>query len=145
MKKFFFIIVAVFGMLVTSAPANAQGGTGNLTCTNGLAVDTLTNTDTVNLTIGSTGRNKFDGPGSFILVVNKISGTIAATARLQGSHNGTDWATIDSVYNLTDGSQTKAFHFDVSKYSYYRINVVSSGTMSFAVKGTWLGKLRRND
>lgn len=114
--------------------------TGNLTATNGLALDTVTNTGTKNLSIGTTGKLKFDGSGSFILTITKISGTVGGTATLQGSHNGTDWAGIATAYTVTDATQTKSFDFDRSKYSYYRINVVGTGTMAASIKGTYLAK-----
>lgn len=139
MKKFLFI-AAIAVMAFTANDAKAQGGTGNLTCTNTLALDTVTNTETVNMTIGTTGKLKFDGAGSFILTVTKISGTVGGTATLQGSHDGTQWAGIATAYTITDATQTKSFDFDRSKYSYYRIQVVGTGTMSASVKGTYLGK-----
>lgn len=139
MKKFF-LTAAVAALALTGVDAKAQGGTGNLTCTNTLALDTVTNTETVNLSVGTTGKLKFDGAGSFILTVTKISGTVGGTATLQGSHNGADWAGIATAYTVTDGTQTKSFDFDRSKYTYYRIQVVGTGTMSASVKGTYLGK-----
>lgn len=139
MKKLLFI--CVLGLMTGAGiEAKAQGGTGNLTCTNGLVLDTLNNTETVNLSIGTTGKFKIDGPASFVLTITKISGTVGGTATLQGSHNGTDWAGIATAYTVTDGTQTKSFDFDRSKYSYYRIQVVGTGTMSASMKGTYLGK-----
>lgn len=135
MKKILFILSAI---ALVSVAGHAQ--TGNLTATNGLTLDTVTNTGTKNLTIGTTGKLKFDGSGSFILTVTKISGTVGGTATLQGSHNGTDWAGIVTAYTVTDGTQTKSFDFDRSKYSYYRINVVGTGTMAASIKGTYLAK-----
>ena len=134
MKKILFILSTIAICTVT------QAQTGNLTATNGLTLDTVTNTGIKNLTIGTTGKLKFDGAGSFILTVTKISGTVGGTATLQGSHNGTDWAGIATAYTVTDATQTKSFDFDRSKYTYYRINVVGTGTMAASIKGTYLAK-----
>lgn len=134
MKRILFII----SVLAIGLAGQAQSG--NMTATNGLALDTVTNTATKNLTIGTTGKLKFDGCGSFVFTVTKISGTVGGTATLQGSHNGTDWGGIATAYTITDATQTKTFDFDRSKYTYYRINVVGAGTMSASIKATYLAK-----
>lgn len=135
MKKILFLTLAM-GAIALSGFAQ----TGSLTTTNGLTLDTVTNTGVKYCSIGTTGKLKFDGSGSFILTVTKISGTVGGTAALQGGHNGTDWADIVTAYTVTDATQTKAFEFDRSKYSYYRIRVTGAGTMSASIKGTYLAK-----
>lgn len=134
MKKLLFVFASVFCLAVAT---NAQ--VGSMTATNGLKLDTVTNAVTENLFIGdgTTGKLKFNGSVSFILTVTKISGTVGGTATLQGSHNGTDWASIASAYTITDATQTKSFEVTKSYYTYYRINIVTTGTMSASYKGTY--------
>lgn len=133
MKKLLFLL----SIVCLAFSVNAQ--VGSMTTTNGLTLDTVTNTATKNLFIGSgtTGKMKFNGSASFVLTVTKISGTVGGTATLQGSHNGTDWAGIVAAYTITDATQTKEFEFDKSKFPYYRISVVGTGTMSASIKGTY--------
>jgi len=127
-------IILFLGVLAAAFGANAQ--TVNLTATNGLALDTISAASSEFLTIGATGKIKANGSTSFILTVTKISGTVAGTAVLQGSHNGSDWADVVTSYTITDGTQTKAFEYDKSKYLYYRIKVTNT-TGSFSYKGTY--------
>ncbi len=138
MKKLLFIALGI-GMLALTSPAMAQGF-GALTTSNGLALDTVTNTASKNLTIGTTGKAKFDGSASFVIVITKISGTVGGTANLFGSNNGTDWAAIGTAYTVTDATQQTKFDFDRSKYLYYRVTVTGTGTMSASVKGAYYYK-----
>jgi hypothetical protein len=133
-------ILSLLSIMAIGLASVAQTSYGAMTATNGLALDTVTNTATKNLFIGTTGKAKFDGSASFVLTVTKISGTVGGTATLQGSNNGTDWAGIATAYTVTDATQTKSFDFDRSKYLYYRINVAGTGTMAASIKGNYLSK-----
>jgi len=65
----------------------------------------------------------------------KISGTAAATVKLQGSVLGIDWEDLGSSYTVTDvASQAKAFTVVPSTYQYYRLSIVPTGTQSVKVE-----------
>lgn len=72
----------------------------------------------------------------------KVSGTVAGTATLQGSVDGTNFSTIDArmfrdslnAYTNTNvATNTKIFVLNKSPYLYYRVAVVGSGTMNLVV------------
>jgi hypothetical protein len=64
----------------------------------------------------------------------KISGTAAATVKLQGSVDGTSYNDIGSSYTVTDvASQSTAFIVTPSSYQYYRLSIVPTGTQSVKV------------
>ena len=65
----------------------------------------------------------------------KISGTAAATVKLQGSVLGIDWEDLGSSYTVTDvATQAKAFTVVPSTYQYYRLSIVPTGTQSVKVE-----------
>lgn len=137
MKKFLFLMIASCGIAFGSLAQQSQ--VGSMTATNALTLDTVTNTATKNL---STGKVKTDGSISFVLTVTKISGTVGGTATLMGSNDGTNWAGIATAYTITDATQTKSFDSDKTKYLYYRIACVGTGTMSASVKAQYYAKLQ---
>lgn len=64
----------------------------------------------------------------------KISGTAAATAKLQGSVDGVAYSDIGSAYTVTDVAvQTHFWIVTPSNYQYYRLNIVPTGTQSVKV------------
>jgi hypothetical protein len=129
MKKI--LILAVISALAFTAPAQVA-----MTATNGLTMDTVTNTATKNLVA----KVKTDGSVSIVFVVTKISGTVGGTATLQGSNNGTDYGDIATAYTITDATQSKTWDFDKTKYKSYQIKVTGTGTMSASIRGSVLGK-----
>jgi len=66
--------------------------------------------------------------------LDKISGTTAGKAYFEGSLTGTTngWEKVDSLTLVNVASQTKVFASAPSKYVYYRIRVVPTGTQSTA-------------
>lgn len=75
----------------------------------------------------------------------KLTGTVAGTATLKGSLNGTDWYTASSTtYTVTDvATQGKSWELTGSPYLYYRVETVGSGTSSYTVKGSVLTRNTR--
>lgn len=65
---------------------------------------------------------------------DKISGTTAGKAYFEGSLTGTTngWEKVDSLTLTNVASQVKVFSSAPSKYVYYRIRVVPTGTQSTA-------------
>lgn len=64
----------------------------------------------------------------------KISGTAAATVKLQGSVDGVAYSDIGNSYTVTDvATQTASFIVTPSNYQYYRLNIVPTGTQSVKV------------
>jgi hypothetical protein len=91
------------------------------------AEDTLTDAGTSYLKLTSNG---FKNSISFQLKVVKIDGTVAATATLEGSHDGTTYASISSdSYTVTNvASQSHIWTVAPSSVPYYRIKLVGTGT-----------------
>lgn len=126
MKKIFLIsFLALFTML-THAQTEAKTMLGS----NGLAIDTVSNTGTETWTLKVPGYAK---TVAVQFVATKISGTVAGSVTLQGSLNGSNWATVPSqnAFTATDvASQTAVWKFDDSGFLYYRLSWTGSGTMS---------------
>jgi hypothetical protein len=68
---------------------------------------------------------------SIQMVVTKTSGTVAGTASLEGSHDGTNYASISaSTFTLTDvASQNFIWNLAPAPVPYYRVKFVTTGTM----------------
>lgn len=131
MKKLFafFLLSALFAVSFSFAQVKPMIHNG----------DTVVNTGSklLDLTLGGSFTNV-----AVQLVATKISGTVAGTAKLYGSLNGTDYVVI-STDTLALANQTKnTFIWNVapSKYQYYRISTVGVGTMSATVNGYVLGR-----
>lgn len=95
------------------------------------ATDTITNATTKNQIGIVNGYNE-------IITIQptfvKISGTAAATAKLQGSVDGVAYSDIGSSYTVTDvATQTHFWIVTPSSYQYYRLNIVPTGTQSVKV------------
>lgn len=127
----------LLGLAISMFAMTGYGQVVSMTGANNLATDTVINAATKNLTV------KVKGNGSFatVLTVTKISGTVGGTATLQGSLDGVNFADLATAYTITDGSQTKSYDFDRSKYVWYRFKVVGTGTMSASISAKVLSKL----
>lgn len=105
--------------------------------------DTVTNTGTVTMSskivVGAPNQTTVSA------TFTKLTGTVAGTATLLGSINGTDWASASSTsYTVTDlASQTTSWPLTGKNYLYYRVNVVGSGTSTYTVKGQVLTVIPR--
>ena len=93
--------------------------------------DTVTNTETEDLTITLTGNYE---SVTFQYVANKISGTVGGTAVLAGSLDGTNFIPIDTVTNTNVSTQTFKFNFTTRNiWKYYRVRCTGTGTMAARV------------
>lgn len=122
------ILISVLSLLTLFATAQNESKT--MLGSNGLAVDTVSNTGTETWTLRVPGFHK---TVAVQFIATKISGTIAGSVTLQGSLNGTSWATVPgtSAFTATDvASQSAVFKLDNSGFSYYRISWTGTGTMS---------------
>jgi hypothetical protein len=129
MKKVLFLL-----LLVTMAAGSmAQGTKKALTVSS--ADDTLVDAQTGYLT---TTLNGSYGVVSFQLKVTKVSGTVAGTATLEGSHDGVTYASIHGTsYTITNvASQSAIWTIVPSNVPYYRLKLVMSGTQSSIPTGT---------
>jgi hypothetical protein len=132
MKKiilFFALMVSMVGMAQTQ---NVISTSGNLKSTDvHAATDTITNAVTKYQYAAVKGYNE-------IIAVQptftKISGTAAATVKMQGSVDGVQYTDIGTSYTVTDvATQTTAFIITPSSYQYYRLSIVPTGTQSVKV------------
>jgi phospholipase/lecithinase/hemolysin len=132
MKKYIFLLLA--GVLfLAAAPAQAQLLNSAFTMTgNG---DTIRDSGTkyLTLTLKDTYANV-----SFQLVGTKLFGTVAGTATLQCSNDGTNYVTVTNaaVFTYTNtATQTTIWEIGASKELFYRIATVGSGTSTYTHKG----------
>jgi hypothetical protein len=126
MKKIMFLVALVIGFAMTSHAQSAV--TMPL-----VAGDTANNAGTVSKVISATAGYSAIG---MKVKITKISGTLAGTAKFQGSVDNSDWDDIGSAFTVTDvASQFKYFTATGgAPYTYYRILVTGSGTMSEQVR-----------
>lgn len=130
MKRFIFIAFFFIGIAAT---AFAQT---NLVSQYSLPLDTVANTATKYLTV-STALNSFYKTTEVALTYTKISGTVAGTATLEYSLDGTNYYSLkrDSIYTATDvTSQTFGWSIKDVAVKYIRVKVTGVGTMSAQVK-----------
>lgn len=92
--------------------------------------DTVTNAETEYLTL--TIKGGYDIVAIQYVAV-KLSGTVAGTATLQGSLDGSNWIDIDTVTNTNVAAQTFDLSIAPNKWLYYRIACVGTGTMAARV------------
>lgn len=136
MKKVFLLICMVFtGLCFAQAPTGPKityAAVGNLKSTpTHAATDTITNAVTKYQYGIINGANVH---ATFQPTFVKISGTAAATVKLQGSIDGLSWSDEGSSYTVTDvASQTASFVVTPSKWAYYRLSIVPTGTQSVKV------------
>jgi len=117
MKKLILLLVVLFAGLGLSAQTNFTN-----------SGDTITNSGTVS----ATAEIKNAGGVSVQAVVTKISGTVAGTAVLQGSLDGTTYYTFAAdTLTLSDvSSQTLIWNVAENYYVNYKVLFTGSGTMS---------------
>jgi hypothetical protein len=100
------------------------------------ALDTITNTDTSYLALRINGAQPIL---TFQLDVTKLTGTTAGTATVQASLTGTSASYNDikgsDTLTLTNASRSYQWVQPGSKFLYYRIRVLSTGTHTDQVKG----------
>jgi hypothetical protein len=124
MKKLLLLICLTVG--ITSAQAQSPA-----VQTMAHSGDTVTNTETEYLTATLTGNYT---SVTFQYVASKLSGTVAGTAILQASLDGTNYIDLDTITNTNVTTNTDFFTFSTNnKYKYYRINCTGSGTMAARV------------
>ena len=117
MKKLILLLVVLFAGLGLSAQTNFTN-----------SGDTITNSGTVS----ATAEIKNAGGVSIQAVVTKISGTVAGTAVLQGSLDGSTYYTFAAdTLTLSDvSSQTLIWNVAENYYVNYKVLFTGSGTMS---------------
>ncbi len=67
-------------------------------------------------------------------VITKVSGTLSGNVILSGSNNGTTYATLQTQA-LTNATNTYTFNLPTRSNNYFKIDVVTSGTMLAALRG----------
>lgn len=123
------LLLVLLGAFVMPTETKAQLVTLSVSA----ADDTLTNTQTGNLTLTA---NSPRDVITFELKVVRVSGTAAGTAKLQGSLDGTTWYDIGSAFTITNtATQSNVWTVTPSNFIYYRVNVAASGTMVIAPTG----------
>lgn len=133
MKKEIVIgLLALFFSTVGFSQVITSSAVGNLKSTPTHAV-----TDTITNAVTKYQIGVINGYNEIITVqptFTKISGTAAATAKLQGSVDGVAYSDIGSSYTVTDvATQTHFWIVTPSSYQYYRLNIVPTGTQSVKV------------
>lgn len=123
--KFSSLIIG-FLMLFVFTDSNAQ------TITSFTGSDTIANTATVNLDLIV--RNFYE-TGVFQVTNTKLSGTAAGTTLFQGSVDGTNYISLDSLVNTNVTTNTKIFTDAPVRYPYYRLTTTGVGTMSVITVG----------
>lgn len=136
MKKFLFALVA----FALSATISLTAQTSSATTMTGSG-DTITNAGTDAVTLQVKGEYKTI---SIQCKIVKISGTVAGTVTLQGSVDGTNYETVDTLAMISDfvtytatnvATQTKTFIIENNPYLYYRLSYTGSGTMAARLYG----------
>ena len=89
--------------------------------------DTIVNTATVNCDLIL--RNAYTS-GAFQVVNTKVSGTVAGNTLFQGSVDGTNYVTLDTLVNTDQTTNTKIIVQTPPTYPYYRFKYTGTGTMS---------------
>lgn len=140
-------ILSIFAIIFCMAlGASAQSTVQDLYSNSASGVkltDTVTNTGTVTMSskivVGAPNQT------TITATFTKLSGTVAGTATLLGSLNGTDWTSASATsYTVTDvASATTSWPLTGKNFLYYRVNVVGSGTSTYTVKGQVLTVIPR--
>lgn len=139
MKKLFILCFLALGAFT------AQSQSIPMLSSDGLAIDTATNSTATYIGLKVSGNYRF---ASVQYVMTKISGTVAGTAVLQASNDGVTFITVDtsailatnSFTNTDVATQSTIWTLIYPSYLYYRILVTGSGTMSATYKGFFVGK-----
>jgi hypothetical protein len=149
MKKFLSLILIVAATF-TATNLNAQVTMAE-TDPAGATSTVNTNADTSYHTIQLAGQTNNHELLTFIIKGTKTSGTVAGTVTLWGSNDNSRWFAVygastaalsDTVttQNLTDASVDLSFHVNKTRFRYYRIRVITSGTQVSAYDCTVLGR-----
>jgi len=132
MKKMLIALAFMLSFVCFSQTAITSAAVGNL---KSAPTHAVTNTITNAVTKYQLGI--VNGYNEIITVqptFTKISGTAAATVKMQGSVDGTSYNDIGSSYTVTDvASQSTSFIITPSSYQYYRLSIVPTGTQSVKV------------
>lgn len=147
MKKYLLIITLAFASVVAMPKlSNAQSG---YFLSAGIKTDhkadTLSNANTVNITLAINGYQKVV---SIQPLITKLTGTTAGTVVLYGA-NSINSAFVPCPSRRTDGTyrldtltlsnvstvQSKGFIVENSPYAIYQIRAVGTGTQSTQIKG----------
>ncbi|MGV3695517.1 hypothetical protein [Flavobacterium sp.] len=132
MKKAILLLLLVATTFTNAQSFRILNGTGNFKSTVNHAV-----TDTITNAVTKYQYAIIDGYNDIVVVqptFTKVSGTAAATVKLQGSVNGTSYNDIGSSYTVTDvATQSTSFIVTPSNYKYYRLSIVPTGTQSVKV------------
>lgn len=130
MKKIMFL-----AMILLSVASFSQNLVTSLKSNYNKFSDTATNSGTAYVDLQLA---KVYGQISVQAVVTKISGTVAGNVLLQGSLDGTNFKDIstDTLSNTDVTTNTKIWVVDNNPYSYYRLLLTGSGTMSASIKGS---------
>lgn len=139
MKKLLFLAV----LFLIGSATYAQKFEATLVSALGNAVDTVDNTETVYLTLGTAASATAKGyfkSGVVVFKAQEISGTGGGTATLQVSANGTDYANVpvDTAYTIVDQTAAQTYAWKIEDWygKTFRIKVTGSGTMSYKVWGS---------
>jgi len=89
--------------------------------------DTIVNTATVNCDLIL--RNAYSS-GAFQVVNTKVSGTVAGNTLFQGSVDGVNYVTLDTLTNTNVATNTKIIVQTPPVYPYYRFTYTGTGTMA---------------
>lgn len=130
MKKLLFALTFAAAILM-GGQLHAQGPIAHTSTAFGNLLDTVDNTESHTMTPYK--PTSWKTGISFVVVVKKISGTVAGSLELQGSMDGTEFALIGSATTPSDASKNYKFS-TTEKYVYYRISWVGAGTMSASFK-----------
>lgn len=137
MKKFLFILtVFALTLSATVLPTQKTEAQQSFISQYGNTIDTsFTGFLTKNLTLTTQVPSTYNIV-EIVFTATKISGTVAGTATVQESIDGTLWCTAPgtTAYTITDGTQTTGFKITNYGAKYIRLQVVGSGTMSAQIK-----------
>ncbi len=115
-------LILIFGfMLFTQLETKAQ------VITSFTGSDTIVNSATVNCDLIL--RNAYTS-GAFQVVNTKVSGTVGGNTLFQGSVDGTNYVTLDTLANTDQTTNTKIIIQTPPTYPYYRFKYTGTGTMS---------------
>lgn len=136
MKKFIFsLCLFAIGLFACIAPTKSSAQVVTMTGSG----DTVTNAETEYI-LYKAQTNYMVG---IQLQVTKLSGTVAGTATIEASIDGTNYVTIPDADTLTltnVSSQGLLWNFSPSPYVYYRLKITGSGTMAARVYGYMVSK-----
>lgn len=87
--------------------------------------DTLTNTDTITHTAKLLSTVYY---GSVQIVCDSLTGAPAGTAYLQGSNNGTNWTTLQTLSLNGAGTYDAVWSLNPGVTKYIRVYILGTGT-----------------